>query len=193
MTPLAESKSELLINEYVHRIKMPSFTSSDEMMKWIVDQAIILYLASDEDNDFALLHGITSSWALKCILKYVENEEDRLESIRHQLTMLLMVYLMQGRPKLMLQKLTSSSPLPTWDEIKKKAFALRIEYVDEHVFKLIQVCIDQDNDRNEAMYKLASLSVINNPFKFLRKTFVISEEEKQFLLWASQQHSKQFL
>ncbi len=173
LAPFVESRSEQLFNDYVHRIKV-DFKDTDDLINWIVDKAIVVYLASEVDNDFALLHGVTSAWALKQILKRVHDQKHRLEAIRVFLAVFLMVYMAQGRPKLDLGKLKAKEgqKLPSWDEIKSAAFAKPVEEIDEHVFKLIQVCMDRDNANHMDMYKLASLTVVNMPFNMVRKSYV---------------------
>ena len=116
-----------------------AFEDSDAMMDWIVDQAIILYVTSEVDNDFVLLHGITSAWALKIILRQVKNPMHRLESIRVLLAIILMAYVSQGRPRLDLDKLKNDSELPSWDEIRQRSFSIKKFPGDEHIFKLIHV------------------------------------------------------
>ena len=136
---LDKARSNYLLTEYIHKIKMPQFNSTDEMMSWVLDQAIFIYLTSELDNDFVFLHGVTSAWALKHTLKCLESEKDRLEAIRVHLTILFMAYLGQGCPVLLVDRVKETEELPSWVEIRDKAFAVKKFFSDEHVFKLIQV------------------------------------------------------
>ena len=86
-----------------------------------------------------ILHGVTSAWTLNEVLKHVSSEKDKLEAIRVLLAIILMAYVGQGRPRLLLDKLNCDYELPLWDEIIQKAFSLKRSLGDEHVFKIIQV------------------------------------------------------
>ena len=81
----------------------------------------------------------------------------------------------EDRPKLTLGKLTQPprDELPTWEEIKEALFAKDCTSLDEHAFKLVQICHEMDlargkgfydsGDDASAIYKRASLSAINYP------------------------------
>lgn len=58
--------------------------------------AILLYGLSR--NDFFMLHGVTSVFALQCILPGLESPEVRVRALRYALKTLLAVYVVQGMP-----------------------------------------------------------------------------------------------
>ena len=83
------------------------------------------------------------------------------------------VYFAQGAWPIIDERLNPASKgeLPSWDEIKERTLYLDPEQTDEHVYKLVQVCWEQEEeaatkgikDDMRPIYKLAALSSIENP------------------------------
>ncbi len=145
-------------------IKMPGFEEAIDAAKWVLGKTIAIYQGSFAENDFFLLHGVTSAWSLWQIvgcLKY----QDAMEAIFYHLNALMCSYLIQGSPALeptrwknndqtrfcllLLRGFTRKMNFYldllyffrslTWDELTQMVLAKEPESVDEHVYKLAQV------------------------------------------------------
>ena len=94
---------------------------------------------SESQNNFFLLHGVTSSWALSNIIPLVKSTDKKLEILQIFLCLLLAVYIAKDRPKLYPDFLESPDVADlTWEEIKSRTLNLPVS-TDEHEYKLIQV------------------------------------------------------
>ena len=82
----------------------------------------------------------------------------------------------EDRTQLLESRLTQppAEKLPTWPEIKRELFAVEVGIMDEHTFKLVQVCeeldartrsdeIGSDVEQGGAIYKRAALNSIRFP------------------------------
>ena len=149
---------------YVYQIKFPENLLDEKLSlherarhvgKWLVDIAITVYTTSEERNDFFLIHGVTSAWALYQLLPCLKTHEDITEAATVFLSLLLGVYVCQGCPTLNLtylsnEKATSAS----WEEIIAKT--LNPPKDDEHIYKLVQVCYDMSREGDLPLYKVAA-------------------------------------
>jgi 2-polyprenyl-6-methoxyphenol hydroxylase-like FAD-dependent oxidoreductase len=126
------------IIEYVNMIKIEDdITSSDDLANWLLDQAIYMYAAAENKNDFVLLHGVTASWSLKQVVPYLSPAEVK-RAIRDMLAVLLSVYIVQECPKM------TNSPdsvslhsIQDWNDIARQTAALD---TDEHIYKVVAIC-----------------------------------------------------
>ena len=41
------------------------------VLRWLTEQALTMYTGVESENNFVLLHGATSAWALRQIVDYV--------------------------------------------------------------------------------------------------------------------------
>ena len=165
MVALLTLRGDSLVN-YVHQIKFPDFSVDrlQAMAKWLLDQVITLYLAAGKRNDFFLLHGVTSTWALLQVLPLVNDSELIRKVVRVQLGILLAVYTVQDSPPLNEDHLKQPDVSElSWDDIKQKVLGLKPE-TDEHIFKLVQVCADTAQTNTDSgmdeIYKRACLSAM---------------------------------
>jgi hypothetical protein len=64
----------------VHELDCPR--ESNALIHWVIDHIIRVYTMAENRNDFFLLHGVTSSWALAQILPAIKSEETRMEILQ---------------------------------------------------------------------------------------------------------------
>jgi len=89
-------------------------------------------------SDFFLLHGVTSTRALKTVLSLIRNNDVKRDALKYLWRGLVCTYIAQGRPAF--EELTEyTSNNVSWDEIIYKA----INQNDEHLIKLIFVCHEE--------------------------------------------------
>ena len=164
--------------KYVHQIRFPAFFDPacksleqlNDLLKWIVDCTITVYLAAERRNDFFLIHGVTSSWSLRQILLMTGDYQVGIEAVRTYLCMLLAVYTAQEKPGLCLQYLQDErADKLSWSDLVEKT--LSDEDRDEHIYKLVQVCRDMDKGDTctemTGIYKSAALLAITQELAFL--------------------------
>ncbi len=150
---------------YAHRVKIgvDPGASPSAIAGWITDAAISLYARSSFANEFFLLHGVTSSWALEQFIHVLPNPA---ETLRIHFCNLLAAYLTEDKPEL--QPLKIPETVPDWKDIIHETLALPMDNTDEHIFKLVQVCLDRSkiNSANDSLYKAASIVALNHPLCF---------------------------
>lgn len=160
--------------KYVHKIRIPDdIQTPEDILKWVIDQAIFVYYAATTASDFFLIHGVTATWALSQFF-HLLTQENQMETLRSVLCGYLAVYLVQMKPELKVGPSSGELELAdsmSWDDIRAKAFDLKIEDTDEHSLKLVQVCYmrsqeSSEDSPNQRIYKLASLCAIDNPVEF---------------------------
>ena len=163
--------------EYAKMIRLPKFFDSDKsvlsqldpLLKWIIDTAITLYVISGTRNDFFLLHGVTSSWALHNFLPVIQDEAVVNQTLHVFLCGLLATYMCQGCPVLD-PKLLPSGELGmfSWEKIIEETMSKHDR--DEHIYKLVQVCHDMAEVNTDpqiaAIYKEATQVALMYPFVF---------------------------
>ena len=160
----------------MNRIRLPSPSSSEpgiddgvKLASWLLDCTIQVYIQSSRINDFFLLHGVTGSWSLLQVVHLLSDYKQQRDAVKYFLAALISVYIAVGRP-------TFSIPLNTKkyvssDEVWSNKIADLIKVnVDEHVYKLVQVCNDMrkncDDEKRGSMYLQAACSCIESPFTF---------------------------
>ncbi len=163
--------------QYVMRIEIPDFcptgvfdeVSATRAMKWLVDSCIVAYIITEIPNYFFMLHGVTGTWSLKTILTAVDVQHVA-EILQNYLCILLGVYLAEGCPRLDRSILTSTSvDNLSFDDLRQQALAPVAEGEgdkNEHVFKLLQVCIDMSLENTDPemnrIYRLAGFQVLKH-------------------------------
>jgi len=85
--------------------------------------------------DFFLLHGVTSTRALKTVLHHLKDRKTKFEAFRFLWRGLVATYITQGRPELKQLEHFESKSI-SWDEIISKT----LESDDVHLIKLVFVC-----------------------------------------------------
>lgn len=157
MAMLTKFGDELL--KYVHMLECPR--DPEELMNWIVDHSIVLYQMVENRNDFFILHGVTSAWALANFLHLIKPAELKLEVLQNFLCILLVVYIGKDRPKLNPEYLvTPDVSNVTWDNILGRTINLPLE-ADEHEHKVVQICYEASlrNPEKSDLYKRACFTV----------------------------------
>jgi len=108
-----------------------------KIMQTLMNNVVEIFLLSGA-SDFFLLHGVTSTRALKTILSHIRNNEVKRDAIKYLWRGLVCTYIAQGRPAF--EELTEyTSNKVSWDDIIYKA----INQNDEHLIKLIFVCYEE--------------------------------------------------
>ena len=174
---LFTSKGDELV-KYVNQIKLPDahklseVDRLDSLLNWLINAIISVYVAAERNglrNDFFILHGITSSWALKEVLPSVRCEKEQVRILRVYLCAILAAYMAQWSPTLILKYLNPQerSVSLAWKTIIDDATSTD---KDEHIYKLIQVCKDMDsihkNKHMSFLYKEATQVALKHPFYF---------------------------
>ena len=139
---------------------------SESLINWIMDNVITLYTMSENRNDFFLLHGITSSWALSQILTAIKSEETKLEILQTYLCVILSVYISKDRANLNPEYLGSSEePEMSWDDLMAKVLSMPIT-TEEHRYKLVHVCYESflRNPEKSALYMKAAFTTLGFHF-----------------------------
>ena len=166
-------KGDILM-EYAHLVKLPARVGSgnESHVRWLIDQAITAYARSEDPNEFCLLHGVTASWGLLQVSKYI-TEDQLLYALRSFICAILAIYLVKGRPKIMpgpSEELRDQLESVTLTALRNRILSLPVEEVDVHDFKLLHVCQDQDaHNLNKEMKKIYVEAVLVNqsfPFSF---------------------------
>ena len=155
---------------HVHKLKLEEnlLDDPDQLMSWTLDQVILAYLCAENRNDFFLLHGITSGWALNAVIKLIKDNNVKLDLVRTFILGILGLYIVQGRPKLDLDlRFEPKVDGLSWEGLVQEALKLP-DNSDEHIFKLLHVCKERAsvNKDNDSMYKRAVRLVLDHPFVF---------------------------
>ena len=165
---------------YVNEIKIPSHLLDDfrldSLLDWLLDTTIILYLVSDQVNDFFLLHGVSSTWSLIQILTnaFPQEKKKTFEILRIHLGVLIATYITQEAPTINEDNLmndTDELEDVSWFQIKSKLLDQLPKESDDHVYKLVQICYEtarkfDHKSKMELIYKKAAMTVMSNSFKF---------------------------
>ena len=159
---LFNEESEYLTS-YVNQIKLPEiiFPSSIESVRKcadsLLDISINIYLRSEIVNEFFLLHIVTGCYALKHILYHLEDFETAKDSLRVFIECILCVYISENCPYLDMQL-----HIPIYENLDGEWKSLTDKLlsditIDEHVFKLVQVCKEFCEETNCEETKLNCL------------------------------------
>ncbi|CAF4053703.1 unnamed protein product [Rotaria sordida] len=146
------------LQTYARRITTIERVRDNQLMDLSHALSVACLLAYDgtisEPDNFFLLHGVTSSWALREVLRYLKDEINPtlLRSIlyAHVLT-ILAVYIIEDMPDITLRNGqmplfnihsddNNNSDLPNWSDIIK----LAIDSDDDHLPKLVFSCYDDE-------------------------------------------------
>ena len=166
---------------YVDEIKIPQHVLDDNSMHsildWLLDTTIILYLASDQINDFFLLHGVSSTWGLNQILlnSFLGERRKTVEILRLHIGVLLATFITQQAPHINEDNLSQNTvglKDVSWLTIKSKLLDEMPKDSDDHVYKLVQICYETARkfdhaSEMELLYKKAAMTVMRNPFVFV--------------------------
>jgi len=126
--------------------KIESIQDSTNVMDQLASLVINLYHSSD---DFFILHGITSCYALKLVLSCLNLKD--IPSVVHGYALALLVtYIIQNQPTLEITKARASNL--SWDTICSRV----LSYSDEHVIKLVWTCWKEYREYNNALYLLTA-------------------------------------
>ncbi len=159
-------RAEYIFEKYVAPIKC----TSNDPIRWLLDQAITVYACAEGGSDFFLLHGVTSAWSLHKLSKLFQARETISVLAAYFTLALVCAYVVQGRPKIDVDKLLEQeTEVPSWPEIKAKTLSLPPDNVDEHVLKLVQVCLDVSEEKEEesnSLFKVAALTALQKPIFF---------------------------
>ncbi|XP_062517872.1 uncharacterized protein LOC134193100 [Corticium candelabrum] len=128
--------AKFLVDRNLCKQGFPSFVSYS--MKAIVDGAVQLYASCSAGDDFFILHGVTSSWALRRTLFCFDSVVVQVQMLISFVKALLSAYVSQDMPAVA-TKLPEGTKLPEWEEIIKKSVECGDD-VDEHVYKLVFTC-----------------------------------------------------
>ena len=168
------------IMTYVDEIKIPQHVLDDNSMHsildWLLDTSIMLYLASDEINDFFLLHGVSSTWALNQIMlnAFLGEKRKAVEILRLHVGVLLATYITQQAPNINEDNLSQGTEVLvdiSWLKIKSKLLDEIPKDSDDHVYKLVQICYETARksdhaSKTELLYKKAAMTVMGHAFRF---------------------------
>ncbi|CAD5122881.1 unnamed protein product [Dimorphilus gyrociliatus] len=151
--------------EFVGRIQVPKdIKTCLDLAYYALHLSLIVYVKSARKNDFFLLHGITSGWALTKVVKILGDCDLSRRSITAYMATLLTVYVGQLSPKL-----TSTDEVKDdvneewWEKITEELLAREL---DEHVYKLTQVCKELWKDRGWPECPTAARIALDHSFKF---------------------------
>lgn len=167
---LGEHGEELL--NYASSIKIgPQFRSDDseidpvKLARRAVYWSVLVYASAVNKNDFFLLHGVTCCWGIYQFTSVLDHR-DAVDVIRDFITVLLCVYMVQGAPALSAKIHSEPVTEKDWEGTVDRALS---GDMDEHCYKLIQVCREMARDavshgEDERMYFQAACNVVDNEF-----------------------------
>lgn len=159
--------------ELAQSVKLPTIDASDvnasrQLGEWLVNTALTIYASTSRRNDFFLLHGVTGAWALLQVLPLVIDYRDVKSAVRSFLSTLFTVYVAQGTLELRLECFNNPA-VKSLSSVVHEVLSGNTE-MDEHVFKLIQVCTDMYNVSDDPdlrnIYTWAASNTLNHPLSF---------------------------
>lgn len=169
MIALSDSKSETICR-LLSTIQFPvdldmgsSMTDIRLVTEFLLEASLIVYFLCQHDNDFFLLHGVTSAYAVMRLMKHIQDPQTGLQIIHSHLFGLLSAHVTQGSPGLNVQKLSELKQIKTYDtdclkhlddlwreKVMKHIDELQLdERFDEHSVKVAQVCYDMYNRKKD--------------------------------------------
>lgn len=139
----------------------------EDMCDWVLKHLIMLYTYSGNDsietaqyNDFFLLHGVTSCYAMSHVLRYLYenkdmNKDKAIDAIRKYIHSIGGTYVNQHSPNVsipdfknvdantgILEEQIANTVAKVLAKAEKKKEASENRFVDEHVYKLMQVVLE---------------------------------------------------
>ncbi|CAD5122880.1 unnamed protein product [Dimorphilus gyrociliatus] len=151
--------------EFVGRIQVPKDVKTClDLAYYALHLSLIVYVKSARKNDFFLLHGITSGWSVVQIVKILGDCDLSRRTITVYMAILLSAYVGQLSPKL-------NSTDEVKDEVndewwKKITEELLARELDEHIYKLIQVCKELWKDKGWPECPIAARIALDHSLKF---------------------------
>eukprot|EP00095_Tigriopus_kingsejongensis_P000930 maker-scaffold635_size121629-snap-gene-0.8 protein:Tk00930 transcript:maker-scaffold635_size121629-snap-gene-0.8-mRNA-1 annotation:"oxytocin vasopressin receptor-like protein" len=136
VTHLLRHKGQELMS-LAHQIGLPNQSAPSALALWVLEQILVVYTGSQPRNDFFLLHGVTSGWALRQILGLFTLDDSR-RILRFYVCALLATYLACGSPMIRMEQVENEPNVGdmSWEGIKDRMFQIPLEATDEHIFKL---------------------------------------------------------
>ena len=166
--PYVRSQVQLLVES----LQLPAwFNLADasvsdvrRLMDTVLHWALTVYACAEKRNDFFLLHGVTGAWSLLQVLQTYTDPLPAFDAVQTYIATLFAAYMAQGSPALQLEHLQAAPANTTMNELCQEALGLT---VDEHVYKLVQVCYDLSQQHSEpdnvTLYKVACRCAIDHP------------------------------
>ena len=159
---------QLILLPHIGEYNTDHVSFGQKIGHWLIDSTLWVYLASEFKNDFFLIHGVTSSWALRGLLQQLNTLEDVTLALRVHICIIIATYLAQNSPFLQDDHVPLvQDPSFKWSTLIKKTLE---EDRDEHVYKMVQVCYDMDSTQctpaQSALYREAARAAVENPLGF---------------------------
>lgn len=167
MIQLLRHKTQEVL-EHAHKLQIPDILTPSDLMTWVLEQILIVYTGSTPRNDFFLLHGITSCWALRNIVPLLPPSSLR-QILRYYVVALISTYLACGSPSIDMELVEHVPKVEhiTWDAIKMKMFQIPVDQLDEHILKLVHICSElKASVVNDCVFKRACLCSMDFPLSF---------------------------
>lgn len=107
----------------------------------LFEGAVLVFALSRPKDDFFLLHGVTSAFALYMVLQHLLPTVHKLNVIRYFCAGLLATFVVRDMPAVVdVAEWPESGRVPEWDTLIKSAIAND----DEHTIKLVFSCCEAD-------------------------------------------------
>lgn len=113
-------------------------------------RSVLIQLYS-QTQDFTILHGVTSAYAMRFLMPYLEDEAAAVQDFWQAI---LAAYVTVGMPALKSSRI--AHPEMSWSEIFEEA----IQSNDEHVIKMVYVCYQEFEFHGEPAYQLAAEQLV---------------------------------
>ncbi len=171
--------------EYANQIEVSAVKGEDErgmdfvvkVSEWLLDQFIAVYTLLENKNDFIMLHAVTSAWSMRQIIGHLD-PQDGIMALRTLICVLLATYISQECPNIRGNVTPTQTSAAIWKEIIEEALSRDI---DEHIYKLIQVCYNQwchlqdKGSDKAALYVTAARTSLDFELYFLKYENVSSQ------------------
>eukprot|EP01063_Lacrimia_lanifica_P004414 TRINITY_DN12472_c0_g3_i1.p2 TRINITY_DN12472_c0_g3~~TRINITY_DN12472_c0_g3_i1.p2 ORF type:complete len:617 (+),score=221.55 TRINITY_DN12472_c0_g3_i1:2-1852(+) len=144
--------------QLAHSLAVPT-TEAVPLGEWLLDAAIELYALCEHRNEFVLVHGVTSTWALCQVLPLLD-ARDGLVAVRAMLCVLLAAYAAQGCPEL--TRAVAEPTLLALEDWRAFCTATAARDEDEHLYKIVAICRErwfacrQKMSRRARLYEMAA-------------------------------------
>ncbi|TRY61798.1 hypothetical protein TCAL_14951 [Tigriopus californicus] len=165
---LFKHKSQEVLG-YAEHLQLPGDLPPATLMTWVLEQILIVYTGSTPRNDFFLLHGITSCWALRNIVPLLTPSKLK-QILRYYVVALISTYLACGCPTINMDLVEKVPDVEhtEWKDIKKKMFQIPVEQLDEHILKVVHICNELKSSvaADASVFKRACLCSMDFPLSF---------------------------
>lgn len=112
----------------------------------VLQGVVLVYASTEEPDDFFVLHGLTSSWALKEVLPHLPDFQTRLQAVRLFCRDLIVAYVIRNMPDLVPWQVPDD--LPSWEQIKQRAMVDE----EEHLIKVVMTCYLMEQEFGELLF-----------------------------------------